>query len=336
MACPSCNGTQREPIARGYWRCTSLVARTILVEDHPYPELRDALPISGLPMIEQVSYSPCGHAYQEADVATASPQPCRCGLFSIGACARCGAFTCGAHGRLVGEEFLCAEHGRAEDQARGRAARLAAQQERQAAQLARKTEMSALVGMLQAAARAPSGAGLLSLRGSFPGAAVATQLDYELGRSAVASDWPGSSLDAEGRNLVAAVAAAAASRHELVTFRARDKTRFVLGAVRERSRMPIVALPNGLAIGRDGEVLFPVPDHSVLIGRDVLTVVPRGRRVRLSGYSAAYQANDVGIPEDWSPACYRKLRPGPVMMKAAISLWGHWNDILPAMASILV
>jgi len=110
-----------------------------------------------------------------------SPQPCRCGLFAIGACARCGTFTCGMHGRLVGELFLCAEHAHPEEQARQQAARLAAEQEREAAALARKAEMFAPVKMIAAVVKAPSSAGLLSLRDSFPG--VATQVRYEARRS---------------------------------------------------------------------------------------------------------------------------------------------------------
>ena len=335
MACPSCNGTQREPIARGYWRCTSLVAHTTYVDDHPYPELRDALPIQGLAQIPQVSYSPCGHAYQEEDGRMSSPQPCRCGLFAIGACARCGTFTCGMHGRLVGELFLCAEHAHPEEQARQQAARLAAEQEREAAALARKAEMFAPVKMIAAVVKAPSSAGLLSLRDSFPGVAVATQVRYEARRSHTPPDWPGSALAAEGKNLVAAVANSAASRHELVTFRGRDRMRLILGAVKELSRTPVVELPNGMAICWDGDVLIPKPNHSVGIEHDTLTVVPRGGSVRLSGFEDEYRANDFGTADDWSSAGYRKLRPGSVMGKGAAFLWTYWTDILPAMASAL-
>lgn len=333
MACPSCSGTQREPIAPGYWRCTSLIARKSVVDVHPYPELRDVLPIQGLPAIEQVSYSPCGYAYPEGDGSMSSAQPCRCGLFSIGACARCGILACGAHGRLVGELFLCAEHAHAEEQVRQQAARLSAEQEREAAVLARKAEMSALVEMLLAVVKAPSSAGLLSLLGSFPGVAVATQVSYEARRSRIPADWPGSALAAEGKSLVAAVANSAVSRDELVSFRARDKMRLALGPVRELSRTPVVALPNGMAIGRDGDVLVPsLGADGAAIGHETLTVVRRGGRVRLTGYEPFSLG---GWGSDPAPAYYRRLRPGSVMHKGATFLWMHWADILPAMASTL-
>jgi hypothetical protein len=154
--------------------CPGLLALHMLDRSHncrrgpPISRMRDALPIQGLPTVGQVSYSPCGHTYQERDGRTSSAQPCKCGLFSIGVCARCGTFACGAHGRLAGEHFLCVEHARAEEQATRPAAILAAGKELQPAQLARKAEMSALVEMLQAAARAPSSARLLTLRKSFP------------------------------------------------------------------------------------------------------------------------------------------------------------------------
>jgi hypothetical protein len=89
MACPFCGGTRREPIAQGYWRCTSYVGG-------PGPAPGGG-PIVGI----------CNRRYQEADGRTASAPLCQCGMFAIGACAECEAFTCGVHGDLRQGRFLC-------------------------------------------------------------------------------------------------------------------------------------------------------------------------------------------------------------------------------------
>jgi hypothetical protein len=49
----------------------------------------------------------CNRRYQEADGRTASAPLCQCGMFAIGACAECEAFTCGVHGDLRQGRFLC-------------------------------------------------------------------------------------------------------------------------------------------------------------------------------------------------------------------------------------
>jgi hypothetical protein len=86
MACPSCGGTRREPITPGYWRCTSVVGG----------------PVPGGRLI-----GTCDREYQEGDGSTASLPMCQCGMFAIGACSECGAFTCGVHGDLREGRFLC-------------------------------------------------------------------------------------------------------------------------------------------------------------------------------------------------------------------------------------
>jgi hypothetical protein len=49
----------------------------------------------------------CGCRYQEGDGSTASAPMCQCGMFAIGACSECRAFTCGVHGDLWEGRFLC-------------------------------------------------------------------------------------------------------------------------------------------------------------------------------------------------------------------------------------
>jgi hypothetical protein len=53
-------------------------------------------------------FGTCGFRYQEGDTAT--PR-CSCGMFSVGACARCGAMLCGQHGSHdSGSYFVCNHH----------------------------------------------------------------------------------------------------------------------------------------------------------------------------------------------------------------------------------
>lgn len=125
MACPSCSGTQGEPIALGYWRCTSRIAHSTVTMVPIFP----GDPRAGMRPLEQVSYSICGFAYQEGDGRVSAAAPlCKCGMFAIGACSQCGVFTCGVHGRLMGEQFLCGEHARQEQQRREASERDAAKE----------------------------------------------------------------------------------------------------------------------------------------------------------------------------------------------------------------
>lgn len=154
MACPSCSGTQREPIAPGYWRCTSQVAHTTVVGVPVDP----ADPRSEMRPLEQVSHSPCGYAYQERDGRMASAQLCRCGMFAIGSCSQCGTFTCGVHGRLAGERFLCSEHAAAAEHARQEQQRSEARAQaaavRSAAEAARPKSVLDHIQVISAAADA--------------------------------------------------------------------------------------------------------------------------------------------------------------------------------------
>jgi hypothetical protein len=135
-----------------------------------------------------------------------------------------------------------------------------------------------------------------------------------------------------GINLVAAVANSATSQHDLVSFRGRDKGRLILGAVDELSRASVVLPPNGMALALDGDVLVPSLADRVDIGQDTLTVVERNGRVRLTGYQPFSLG---GWGSDSDPAHYRQVLPGPIVHKAARFLWVHWQDLLPAMASML-
>jgi hypothetical protein len=135
-----------------------------------------------------------------------------------------------------------------------------------------------------------------------------------------------------GINLVAAVANSATSQHDLVSFRGGDKGRLILGAVDELSRASVVLPPNGMALALDGDVLVPSLADRVDIGQDTLTVVERNGRVRLAGYQPFSLG---GWGSDSDPAHYRQVLPGPIVHKAARFLWVHWQDLLPAMASML-
>lgn len=244
---------------------------------------------------------------------------CSCRTFAIGYCSDCDSPVCGDCSSVVDGQRVCRPCG-------GRRTKRA----QDAAKIAREAEMAALPPMLQAVAEAPSRAALLSLRSAFPPAAARTQ--GFLGRGpAVPPGWPRKALDAGGTNLVAAVANSATSQHDLVSFRARDKGRLILGAVDELSRAPVVLLPNGMALALDGDVLVPSFDR-VDIGQDKLTVVARNRRVRLTGYQP-FSMGSWGSDSD--PAHYRQVLPGPIVHKAASFLWMHWQDLLTAMASTL-
>jgi hypothetical protein len=115
VACPSCNGTERVPIASGYWEC-----RTLVEERRPV-RVPDPMGVPGatMPATDTV-YRPCGVRYHEgAGVATAT---CACGTFGIGICAECGKVICGDHSRRSGGQRLCIEHSQIRDEAAALAA----------------------------------------------------------------------------------------------------------------------------------------------------------------------------------------------------------------------
>jgi len=193
--------------------------------------------------------------------------------------------------------------------------------------------MAALPGMLRTAVMALSGASLRSLQAMFPSQAAATQGGIITSRNhADPSGWPRQALDAEGKSLVAAVATATASRHDLVSFRARDTGRLILGTAQELSRKPAVALSNGMAITQDGDVAVPNGNQGLSVGQKGDIIVDRGRRVRLTDYQPF---SGGGWGSDSVPAHYRKVLPGALVSNSAHFLWTHWHELLPAMAATL-
>lgn len=84
VACPTCGGIDREPIASGYWRCVSPVPRQTATGLHPSGQLGPAFITETFP---------CGTEYQEGS-GGATPL-CEHSTFSIGLCARCKRPVCG-------------------------------------------------------------------------------------------------------------------------------------------------------------------------------------------------------------------------------------------------
>jgi len=121
MACPICGGTAREPIAPGYWRCTSTVTTSAPGPGAP------GRPWTGPET--SVFTGVCGATYQEGPAAN-NDLVCGCGTFAIGLCQRCGVPVCGNHStdRFGVRECL----NRVQDRQR-EAAEQRAEQERQAA-----------------------------------------------------------------------------------------------------------------------------------------------------------------------------------------------------------
>ena len=95
-SCPKCGGNNREPIAPGYWRCTSIVATFT-----GGPGLTN--PMKGPMAIEHRDV--CGNEYTEG---LNGGTTCACGTFAIGHCAECSTPVCGTHSGLwEGRERLC-------------------------------------------------------------------------------------------------------------------------------------------------------------------------------------------------------------------------------------
>jgi hypothetical protein len=109
VGCPSCGGTERVPIAAGYWECkTSVEERRLGVIPDPMGAPGATRPVA------DVVYRPCGVRYHEGSgVVTAT---CACGTFGIGVCVECGKVICGDHSRMNGGQRLCIEHCRVRDE----------------------------------------------------------------------------------------------------------------------------------------------------------------------------------------------------------------------------
>ena len=105
MACPHCGGSEREPIAPGYWRCTSSHT-TAGMQVGPMPGTPQWAGIVG-PQLTR-GFVVCGHEYQEAAPAGGDASAmCECGTFAIGQCAECSRPVCGSHSKLVDGRRLC-------------------------------------------------------------------------------------------------------------------------------------------------------------------------------------------------------------------------------------
>lgn len=99
--CPECGGTSREPIAPGYWQCTSVIhepAVTVVAD----PATGGPRPITTV--VERI----CRAQYQEG--AVKSEAVCRCGTFAIGLCAECREPVCGIHSSMIDDRRLCDIH----------------------------------------------------------------------------------------------------------------------------------------------------------------------------------------------------------------------------------
>jgi hypothetical protein len=84
VACPTCGGESREPIAPGYWKCTGLIAHRVATGLHPSG-------VFGPPFVDE--FAPCNNRYQEG--APVTTPLCEHSTYSIGVCARCGEPVCG-------------------------------------------------------------------------------------------------------------------------------------------------------------------------------------------------------------------------------------------------
>jgi hypothetical protein len=113
MPCPSCGGTRRNPIAPGYWECTTAIDDPAIVKSAW--DVADPWRAATFPQ------RPCGHRYQDGPVVKS--EPCQCGTYSIGRCGRCDEPVCGDHGTPHAGGLHCKRCARAlleEDQRRKR------------------------------------------------------------------------------------------------------------------------------------------------------------------------------------------------------------------------
>jgi hypothetical protein len=114
VVCPRCGGTDREPLAPGYWRCTSevTVEQIIAAPDPAFGGEIRPRPVS--------SSETCGRDYQEASASVASMPQCTCGTFAVGTCSTCSAPVCGLHSDVFDGRRLCTFHFREAQAARER------------------------------------------------------------------------------------------------------------------------------------------------------------------------------------------------------------------------
>lgn len=89
MGCPHCGSAEREPIAPGFWRCTSVSTHT---------ERRLVGVDGNIPIYQDFSVSRvCGTEYQElTGDMSGRVAVCDCGTFAIGRCSDCDRNVCGS------------------------------------------------------------------------------------------------------------------------------------------------------------------------------------------------------------------------------------------------
>ena len=103
MSCPTCGGSDRDPIAPGFWVCTSPRWVTDKIGG---PGLTD--PRLGPGVLYKKRRIVCRTEYQEGNPGTSLL--CACSTFAIGLCNECGKPVCGNHSAISGDLRLCDAH----------------------------------------------------------------------------------------------------------------------------------------------------------------------------------------------------------------------------------
>lgn len=106
MGCPTCGGTERLPLATGYWRCRSQVIDTYTAMA-PAPGTPPALGIMA-PVVQHVVRE-CGVEYHDFSQVDDDMLLCSCGTGAIGRCANDQRLVCGFHSDLRNDRRLCSE-----------------------------------------------------------------------------------------------------------------------------------------------------------------------------------------------------------------------------------
>lgn len=118
VTCPTCGGQDREPIAPGYWRCTTV--RTVT-------EANPGASGFGAPHHVRASIPPtverritCNERYYEGAPASDAAL-CHCRTYAIGFCTECGDPVCGLHSDLWEGRRVCSDDAERLEQTRERA-----------------------------------------------------------------------------------------------------------------------------------------------------------------------------------------------------------------------
>lgn len=98
MACPTCGGTERRPIAPGFWECASLIYQQIPTGAHPSGQFGPAFATVA---------TTCGRRYHEGGGGSSTSLCQTCTVFAIGVCADCRIPQCGNCGLHFRGTFLC-------------------------------------------------------------------------------------------------------------------------------------------------------------------------------------------------------------------------------------